>query len=453
MFRFRSGAVKEKFKLKKVNNSGFTLLEVLVAIIILVIISVPFFRAFAVSAQTNAHAKLVARTTTAAENLMEEFEGLPVDQLIEKYAYDDSGNLLKDDEGTELFKETAITGYDNQKKYEFKVIDNALMNADIPSDCYAYVTLDPNSYVNNNSLNVADYEPVSVKDSAIFTMGVDYDKDVYDYYVEKNKDAVNGGVTGISSFTDDNAAYAFFEKNLDREIRVDITNPGTPTEPLAKVKLTITYKAPLGYVPTQYRELVQTEAYLYDNSANKKPLNGVYIFFYPRFKTMSGGGVDKATIVNQQNIKCNVYLTALGEEGLQGDALNQYKLSKHFLIDVLEQHSTGKAETAITLRTNLLKRAYSSTTLRTPYSVADAANTEYGLGCTVRYNYTYAGSITDEATIKSFMKVGDIDGKALSTARINTRIYKLNVKIMQDAGTGNPADDVIYVDMDGTKVP
>ena len=78
--------MKKQFEGIKTNNEGFTLLEVLVAMIILTVVCVPLLRSFATSAQTNAKAKLQAKCTTASENIMEDLRNMPSGELVTTYS-------------------------------------------------------------------------------------------------------------------------------------------------------------------------------------------------------------------------------------------------------------------------------------------------------------------------------------------------------------------------------
>ncbi len=131
----------------------------------------------------------------------------------------------------------------------------------------------------------------------------------------------------------------------------------------------------------------------------------------------------------------------------------QYKASKCLNVEVYEQYDASMTNACLRVRTNMLNRD-SSTTLRTPYSSTDNdATRNYGLACNMTYNKGDVGQKTDADAVAQFLRVGDIDGKALDTATINTRIYKLNVKIMDTKGTDDTDDDIVVTELDGTKIP
>ncbi len=70
---------------KKLNNNGFSLLEVLIAMVILALVSIPLLHSFVTTAKTNGRAKILMRATDCAENLMESLEYRSVEEIVEYY--------------------------------------------------------------------------------------------------------------------------------------------------------------------------------------------------------------------------------------------------------------------------------------------------------------------------------------------------------------------------------
>lgn len=78
----RGRASNEK---RQLNNEGFSLVELLIAIVILSIIVVPLLHSFVTSARTNAKARNTMRATAIAEDVMENFEAYSLEELEKRY--------------------------------------------------------------------------------------------------------------------------------------------------------------------------------------------------------------------------------------------------------------------------------------------------------------------------------------------------------------------------------
>ena len=76
------GTVRRKQRKRKVNNAGFSLVELLVSMVILAIIVVPLLNSFLTAARTNAKAKRVLEATTAGQNLVERIKAQSVEDFV-----------------------------------------------------------------------------------------------------------------------------------------------------------------------------------------------------------------------------------------------------------------------------------------------------------------------------------------------------------------------------------
>lgn len=439
--------MENNLKKLKTNNKGFTLLEVLVAMVILTVVCVPLLRSFATSAQTNAKAKLQMKSTTAAENVMEKVKNMSTDELKDIT--------------------TTYSGSYSDKTIYFEINDNAEMSADLPTGYYATVELEADgvagdyAYPNANSLNLSDFNPISVRDCAIYTMADAYDDDVYNEYLSRNAayKAANPA-TGVVRDRD------YFRKNLKREITLTVKNGGPDyvdaegeSHKLAKVQLTIKYAiTPHNDLSSGDTNYTATDVFLFDNTASHKDLNGIYLFYYPRYLAAQSNK-DIISIKNNTEIATDLYIVAMnGAEG-QGDPTEDKYLSSGggLKLDISENKEiSAEGKGSLELRTNLLK-VNSTTNIKTPYSTFDN-NAGYGLGFDLKYTAGPVGArVTYNATpttdpnnaltnqaIKA-LSVSDIDGKNLCKDEDNVRIYRLRVKVIDPEGN-------IISSLEGTKL-
>ena len=68
---------------KQLNNEGFSLVELLIAIVILSIIVVPLLHSFVTSARTNAKSRSTMHATAIAEDIMEMFEAYSLEEMAD----------------------------------------------------------------------------------------------------------------------------------------------------------------------------------------------------------------------------------------------------------------------------------------------------------------------------------------------------------------------------------
>ncbi len=158
----------ENRALEKENN-GFTLLEVLVAVIILALVAVPLLRSFVSAYHVNARSRETMRATTLAQNEMEIFEREKLDVLL-KYAKAKDGSGGEDDPGDEeaggsdteekerverygdyeYSKEAHPTTDDDgktQEHFKYTFAKTGVINDESGRDNFdVYVTLDPAKY-------------------------------------------------------------------------------------------------------------------------------------------------------------------------------------------------------------------------------------------------------------------------------------------------------------------
>ena len=70
---------------RQLNNEGFSLIELLIAIVILSIIVVPLLHSFVTSARTNAKSRNTMHATAIAEDVMEQFEAHTLEEMADTY--------------------------------------------------------------------------------------------------------------------------------------------------------------------------------------------------------------------------------------------------------------------------------------------------------------------------------------------------------------------------------
>ena len=77
--------MQERTERRQLNNEGFSLIELLIAIVILSIIVVPLLHSFVTSARTNAKSRNTMHATAIAEDVMEQFEAHTLEEMADTY--------------------------------------------------------------------------------------------------------------------------------------------------------------------------------------------------------------------------------------------------------------------------------------------------------------------------------------------------------------------------------
>ena len=403
------------------NDKGFSLVELLVAMVILMVVSIPLLHAFVTTAYTNRDAAKLMSATDAAENIMEQFESQDIEELINLYNVGD--NVVTIDNTSSPY---------NMEKYKFVIKNASNLPDDMPDGYYAVVTLDPDLYPNANSLNVADIKSMSADEAAVYTMSDTYDKGVYDQYVTWNTDWYNSNPAAYLQKDE-----TFFKDNLKRNITVSINKIKTETNEFGEdvdictVNLKVEYELTnySGILSADKSKYVSSEVELFNNIATMKPLTNIYLLYMPRYNAaINHKGYDKITVQNPGNVEANLFIVAQNSK-TDAHLRTQYESSVNGLVlNVVEDVKSGTPSTTksnLTLFTNLVDGA--------PYSSNDT--TDYHLLCNLKYS-SLSGAINYSGDVaKKIMGSRALDGKALVAEDTNIRIYKMITTVYN--GDGN----------------
>ncbi len=431
--------MKMRSRMRELNNKGFSLLEVLIAMIILVIVSIPLIRAFATSAVTNSKAKVLMRATDCAENMMENVEYMSLAELKARYEMSDQNNVT----------------VDANDKYTFVIRDVADIPVSLPAGYYIKLVADPDAYPNANALNLSEIKSMSIPDTGVYSMPVLYDESIYNIFRQWNYEAnEDQGLFYQEAPTD------YFKKNLTRSIDVTIDKKGTDTDEAGNVVDIVAVSVKLcyyfasdgmysSYLPSSKKEYVVAEKEIFNNVATKKALENIFVFYQPRYMATVNGNKDKITVHNKDNVKTNVFISAqTGVPNLEYKS-QYYNALTGPEVTIIEDPSgvLADADGAITLFTNLSGNV--------PYSSipSEGGTIEDGkILCNLAYQNP-AG--TQRETGMDAVKIldgRDLDGKVLIGSNTKNRIYKVYVTIMAPDGADANTDDDVFLELDGTKL-
>lgn len=340
-------------KLKKLNNKGMSLVEVLVAMIILSIAGVTFLQSFSSAVQNNTKAKEKQLALTYAQSMMETCKAYSIDELKESHPIlDDAG----DPTGAYYY---AYQVFDHDSA-SFSPIRGAEKDPTSP-----FYGIDEHTFnlggVNDGKFDVkVEYEPVTVSaksgdkasysttlhnihnpnsdTDAIFKQNITLEQDrileqAYGYLlVEAQAKAALGDDHMLDYLTNGLGDYSMLPystvKITDRTIDVYITD----TE--IKAQVAYTYNMQLQY--EYYLDYTDATSRVVENYTDATPitwstqyvhlytgtdmgnLKNVYMFYYPLYDGVSGvaeikplwmdGSDDTITVHNAMSNKINAYV-------------------------------------------------------------------------------------------------------------------------------------------------
>lgn len=291
--------------MKKTDNRGISMVELLVAVCIMAIIAIPLLHSFVTSHQVNARSRQTMRATTLAQNEMEIFEKEKIADLSDpdKFAYD--AVLRKDgyhvdapddpsDNGRYVFSRIGIIN-DKSGREEFDV----------------YITLDPlradssARYFNANDVPLLSMNTISVVDTGTYVQRIrtennEVDQDTLAYsYFNMNK---------TSSVTLED-----IRKNVKRTITIDISQETKEIGVFTTAKVTYLYECSTSIVPED-KKFYKEEQLIYNNSqnlddlGNPVELKGIYLFYAPRYDIPDVNKADMIVVNNPEGVAADIYI-------------------------------------------------------------------------------------------------------------------------------------------------
>lgn len=316
----------------KKDNKGFSLLELMIAVVILAIIIVPMLRGFVSSYRVNAKSRHLMRATTLAQDEMEIFEKEKLEDLLVMEETDPAGNQVPRYEINE--KKMNKADPDDPSKqlehitYQFK--REGVINDESGRDMFdVVVTLDPT--ISPDGAPAGVYEEKNTRDKLLVmntVSGVDSatyiqrirnevnangaDEEVYKLYYARQ---LPDGVTGM------NWSAARFGQELTRKITLKIEQVDQAGVMTNVVKIRYDYKTGYNNVPPEYREYTTKDKTIFNNAqtlddeGNPIELKSVYLYYAPRYNDSAMESVvgkhispDEIIIENKDKLPVNIYI-------------------------------------------------------------------------------------------------------------------------------------------------
>jgi len=289
---------------RKLNNKGMSLVEVLVAMVILSVVSIVFLRTFSYSTMLNQKAGAKQHALTLAQSLMEGFKAYDLDSINSQFAAANAADFkLYPLDGSETKGGDYTSGYwlkniaFDESRYDVRVrLSEVVPTATMVTKATLATGEDANKY----------NDAIFVQDAA-----------------EQNKiyDEIIAGLTAAGMKASEIPTYATLDKTkltiTGRELKVEITANKVQVQSVYQYQVSgyefVKDDDSLGEY--NYSGSLSVSYDCYDNTAtvgNNAELQRVYLYYYPAYKHSGNGveacGSDTITINNASGTSIDVYV-------------------------------------------------------------------------------------------------------------------------------------------------
>lgn len=341
--------------MKRTDDKGFSLVELLIAVCILAIVVAPMLNSIVSAFHINAKSRNSLRATTLAQNEMEIFEKETIADLIDADKYGYEATTRPDGYQVAPGSPAADGSY---MLFRQGVVNSTGSEYDI------YITLDPEresgggsteKYHGKNMAELLTMNTINNRDSGMYVQqvssadsSIDQDALAYQYF--------RGNL--LPGTVESQWPVSRFEKDLHRTITVDIEH--NESSGITNVKVTYDYEL-ITIDPIVDPATYKVESIIFDNTGtldeegNPIALKCVYLFYAPRYKAVSGinGDKDREKIVinNKDGLPVDIYIVRQELEDSTGSTIvmpNDYEASV-----TISDKLNSEDRTAGTYHTNL----------------------------------------------------------------------------------------------------
>lgn len=362
----------------KGNDKGLSLIEVLVAVMILAIVATPFLHSFVTAANTNSKAKAMNNATVLAQSVMEGLKAEPLQEIARQFDYPEKGFRIVDPgrigDGSnpaphvsELRYDSAAAAFSTALNYENPLLTGetdkrSMVTASIYSEDsgenYEFLGQSDGIYyfdIRNAGQDNASYDVLVKLDATPYRTGGTVDaghlfnaEDMAKLpIINPDRDAVciqkeDYTLNAISEFQ---AAYPLLteeeiRQKLNRTITVIIDKEKAGFD-LYKTTVLTEYKYTFQNGSDPVREYVK-ESENFNRVETEQKLRSVYLYYFPLYS--SSLARDEVIIQNRKEIPVDFYLfKQVGSDATLG-AEDNYRMKLTFL------EKTGVTESSMSTR-------------------------------------------------------------------------------------------------------
>lgn len=447
--------MKQKEKVQQLNkNAGFSLLELLIAVTILAIITIPMLHMFVTSARINGKSRITLRATVLAQDIVEGLKAYHIDEIQDQF------NGVED---FEMLNTSVIAGdctykedVDREKpgKYYF-----VLKNAKLENSRFdVLISVDATGYVegttptkHNSFLNTSDVAKVA-------SMNKSTDAS-YEQSALMNEAALSKAQLELK-IPGDNVTYKTVGLTCERTFTVTFKDAGTETD-----KEGITKQKTEAFVTCKYEFSYGGEAYTYipdgmegvDDAGNTGLPCGsftgrnFYFFYFPLYDAATDKLVFDGTAAGwtKDNLM-NLYIAKQTDTTLTDMNLNKAETSYKPVVNILAT-SSETFRIFTNLGVNLVNETFLTGLGVTPSDPKKPESVKKLKNLAI---FQHNGAVTNRTLdIYDLSGIRDTNyGKNGTDDAVTEFIYDIVVEVYEQgaADTGFPAD-MRKVTFDGTK--
>lgn len=480
----------DRRKLNK--DAGFSLLELLIAVVILAIIVIPLLNLFLSSNRLNIKSRQTLRATTAAQDIMEGLKAYNITELKTQFADPASGfyvidsRLIKGGVAEETALEVDPSGNPAKGLYVFSMkelnLQGSKFDAKIVVDGRGYMdgtlthdnqfndaalanarSIDKNNgtfvetYQIRNSVLTGAYKHSDIETAVrarLLASGTPTDKIDEEFMNQKT----------AASFKNISTNFDKVERKIDVELEADASDIDENGHPRVSMKVTQTYTFTCSYTDPAGMPVIETVPIMGDMgsgyvvndlscgkiTAMKDGSLNVNLFYYPLYGPTGKIGDDEIIIQNKSGAKLNLLIAKqrydMGDpEYLTDQQLMQEEDRYHAKVTIDGAAGPMTAD-QFTLRTNLGMNLAGKDFLNSQGRTSEYVNNQYTVNTMSMVAATppAAGSIYHVFTLDG---VRSPMGQPVSSGEITELIYDVEVSLYKEgaAAAGFPDDERMVV--------
>ncbi len=422
----------------KDNNSGLSLIEVLVAMMILTIVVTPFLHSFFATARANNKAKQVHRATTVAQSVMEGIRAEDVENIAVQFNYPAANWQIMD---SSSINNGNLTGHVGELTYDASAGTYSAVTKyeDVPVTEPDKKSLVTASVYSEDGGSHVEFLPNGTDKYYYFMDSVKQDQTSYDVLVQldgKSADAQhfnNQNLVQLPIFDEKKDGICIEEKAY-RENALNACDVTDLSGLRRSITITVNRTAIGGFGEQRVRVLAKfsytnrtdssknftKEITVFDSVESDGELRSVYLYYAPLYPTRAE--YDRIEYINNDNVPLNLYI--LKQEFDNATALSSNAVETSTAREVGYQMELRLKSSAVT-------------------QWADCKTVLYTNLGTDMTNGNAIGSPHFSVTFNGTEDVGGVN--KLTSEATDTRVFKLSVSIYENGAktAGFPADKLL----------